>query len=460
MCIKSKKSIVIISIFFTFFLFAFSCSEKVNFPDDDKDSVVDEPKDPPKEDPEEDPKEDPEEQIKVEVGKVLPGWKEGYLDIHAINTGRGESSLLIFPDGTTMIVDVASARIGYDDPISPPPPKKPNEDAVPIEVVMNYTNHFIKDASEKLNYIMISHWHGDHMGGYSASYPMYSNFRLAGVTHLGAMIKFDKIIDRGYPNYDFPRDISNEVRMANYIKFINWAKKEYNASAEIFDVGSKDQITLQVNPSKYSNFAVRNIIGGGRAWSGQGNESRSFLPDNIKEMVTEGVEVNDNILSLGFHLKYGAFDYFSGGDLQYNGKTDNPWKDAERPVASVMNEIDVMKANHHGTNHCNGAELLSVLKPSTVIIQPWRARQPHHDTLQRMYDANGNCRVFLTNLVLTKDNELWQEVLPYKDRFNSTNGHVVVRVSPGGDRYYVYILDDTNEDYKVKNIFGPYGSKN
>ena len=38
-------------------------------------------------------------------------------------------------------------------------------------------------------------------------------------------------------------------------------------------------------------------------------------------------------------------------------------------------------------------------------------------------------------------------------------GHVVVRVSPGGDDFYVYMLDDNNFDYKIKSIHGPYQCK-
>ena len=36
------------------------------------------------------------------------------------------------------------------------------------------------------------------------------------------------------------------------------------------------------------------------------------------------------------------------------------------------------------------------------------------------------------------------------------NGHVVIRVVPGGDKFYVYMLDDTNYDYIVTSIHGPY----
>ena len=38
-------------------------------------------------------------------------WKEGYLDIHAVNTGRGESMFYVFPDGTTMLVDCAGSLL-------------------------------------------------------------------------------------------------------------------------------------------------------------------------------------------------------------------------------------------------------------------------------------------------------------------------------------------------------------
>ena len=37
--------------------------------------------------------------------KIFPAWEEGEMDIHHINTGRGEAVFCIFPDGTTMLID-------------------------------------------------------------------------------------------------------------------------------------------------------------------------------------------------------------------------------------------------------------------------------------------------------------------------------------------------------------------
>ena len=37
---------------------------------------------------------------------VYPAWEEGEMEIHHIYTGRGEANFMIFPDGTTMLIDV------------------------------------------------------------------------------------------------------------------------------------------------------------------------------------------------------------------------------------------------------------------------------------------------------------------------------------------------------------------
>jgi len=397
------------------------------------------------------------------IGKVLPNWQEGYLDIHAINTGRGESTLLIFPDGTTMLIDAAGSLISPNDAI-PPPEQKPNSNVSPGTVIANYTKHFVKTASNKLNYMMVSHFHPDHMGSYSdpdhmGSYDKVSpldpsgTFRMGGITEVGAKIAFDKIIDRGYPDYKFPVDLTGDLLIKNYIQFINWAKTAYGAQAEQLVVGKNDQIVLTQNPSKYANFEVRNICSNGVVWTGTGTESTNTLPEGSDEVVSSGGP--ENILSIGLVLSYGKFNYFTAGDIQYNGRTAHPWKDIEAPIAKVVPEVDVMKASHHGTANTNSAAIINSLKPQTVLIHPWRDVQPNPETISRFYAANSTCQIFSTNMTDANKSRLGINL----NRMKSLHGHIVVRVSPGGDEYYVYVLDDNNEDYKVTGVFGPYQSK-
>ena len=39
------------------------------------------------------------------VGDVLPPWTPRTLNIHQINTGKGDTARFIFPDGTTRLID-------------------------------------------------------------------------------------------------------------------------------------------------------------------------------------------------------------------------------------------------------------------------------------------------------------------------------------------------------------------
>ena len=54
------------------------------------------------------------------AGEVLPSWSPGELDIHHINTGKGDSIYFIFPDGTTMLADAGAT--GRKDRVTPPRP--------------------------------------------------------------------------------------------------------------------------------------------------------------------------------------------------------------------------------------------------------------------------------------------------------------------------------------------------
>lgn len=49
-----------------------------------------------------------------EMGESLPLWSPGELDIHHIDTGRGNAASLIGPDGTTLLIDCGASNDGLD----------------------------------------------------------------------------------------------------------------------------------------------------------------------------------------------------------------------------------------------------------------------------------------------------------------------------------------------------------
>ncbi len=52
-------------------------------------------------------------------GDALPAWSKGYFYIHHISTGRGNSTYLVFPDGTTMLIDAGEADPKFAEIVKP-----------------------------------------------------------------------------------------------------------------------------------------------------------------------------------------------------------------------------------------------------------------------------------------------------------------------------------------------------
>src|SRR5438552_17039814 len=74
-----------------------------------------------------------------QIGQPLTLWSPGTFDIHQINTGRGNAALLIFPDGTSMLLDAGDGG-------NPPPrgtPPKPDASRTPGEWIARYIRHML-----------------------------------------------------------------------------------------------------------------------------------------------------------------------------------------------------------------------------------------------------------------------------------------------------------------------------
>src|SRR6266496_795694 len=73
------------------------------------------------------------------VGDVLPPWTPGTMDIHQISTGRGNSSLSILPDGTTMLLDAGELTGSSPRYVSP----RPDASHTPGEWIVRYVRHML-----------------------------------------------------------------------------------------------------------------------------------------------------------------------------------------------------------------------------------------------------------------------------------------------------------------------------
>ena len=167
----------------------------------------------------------------------------------------------------------------------------------------------------------------------------------------------------------------------------------------------------------------------------------------------------ENMSSLGIRVSYGRFDYYTGGDIPGRPRPGYPaWHDVETAVARAVGAVEAAVVNHHGNRDSTNEYFVSTLRPRLWIIPVWSSDHPGHDVLDRMYSTRlyaGPRDVFATNMI-----EANKVVIgPLLDRLASSQGHVVIRVAPGGAAYQVFTLDDASESYRVKRVFGPYTSE-
>ena len=152
----------------------------------------------------------------IEVGKALPAWSEGELDIHFINTGRGECCFYIMPDGTTMIVDAGEVKATHnpqDTSVDAAVEQKPNANVRPYMVDAMYIKHFSPNGRQSIDYCAPSHFHIDHIG----SSGMATETAAAGYRKSGLLALYDELSKFLTVDYDEAGSIGKRYRRQDEI---------------------------------------------------------------------------------------------------------------------------------------------------------------------------------------------------------------------------------------------------
>ena len=387
------------------------------------------------------------------VGMTLAPWRQGQLDIHHISTGRGDSTLIVAPDGTTIMIDVGAMYANGPFNLE----LKPDETRRPGEWIARYAMRRLRDAgSSALDYLIVTHIHPDHIGDVTPSLPEASSgdYQLTGVSDVAAQLSIEMLLDRGAPDYGNV-DIRTEPFARNYVHFVD-ARLAAGGRVERLRAGADDQIRLVKDAGAFPAFAVRTLAVNGNVWTGHRNDSRRLFPSG--RALKQADIPDENAYSAAFRLTYGDFSYFTAGDLTSNTFDGAlPWRDVESRAAQVAGPVDVAVAGHHGLFDSTGADVVRALRPRIWLIDVWHVSHPSITTLERLFSQRlypGQREVFATGL--SAANGLVNERLT--KRLSSAAGHVVIRVSPGGDSYRVVVTDNSDESDRVLRVFGPYES--
>lgn len=370
-------------------------------------------------------------------GGALSVWRPGTLDIHQITTGRGNAAFLQLPDGTTLLVDSGAAPdgIAYSDP-------RPNASKRPGEWIAAYIDRVLPaGAPRRIDYALSTHIHIDHMGGFS---------------DVEKALPIGTLIDRGWPSYDYPEPIPAPL-MSVYKTFVD-AARSHGAIVERARPGRADQIILKhANPSP-TPFEIRIVAANGEAWTGSGTATEQRFPTQGPSTRPDD-RPSENDCSVALRLKYGAFDFYTGGDM--TGISDPgtaAWHDMETPIGRAIGATDVRVMNHHGSISPDNAAFLAATRSRVVVIPAWSPTHPAPDALKRALAPTaypGPRDVFVNILREPTAHTIGDRVKQLK----STHGHIVVRVDADGRHYRVVILDDEHEDARILGVHGPYEAR-
>jgi beta-lactamase superfamily II metal-dependent hydrolase len=393
-----------------------------------------------------------------QIGKPLQSWEKGQMDIYQINTGRGENYYLIYPDSTSMLIDAGDINVDqYANPQRPDSTRSAGE----------WVARFISGVNPKqsyIDYLLNSHFHSDHFGSYLVKNSVLStdkgslNYKPTGISRVGDFISIGKLVDRGYPDYNKPQDISNYQDIANYRKFVSWKVQTTSMQAEQFNIGSNSQFVLKHQPANYPTVKIQNLFANGKVWTGSGEHVIDYVAKNVNNLTQPNID--DNKLSCGLKVSYGNFNYFTGGDvlgsfLDENGVQIN----MESAIKNIVSEVDVCKANHHCFTGSMTTDFVNVVSPKIYFLLYINSKHLKTPVLSNLIanPKNGtSCLLAPTYLADAQRTSLMSET--YYNQFTET-GHIVVRVLNGGDKYLLYVLNDMDELKTVKAVYGPFTSK-
>jgi len=392
------------------------------------------------------------------VGKRLPDWQPGELDLHFIYTGCGENMFYRLPDGTSVLNDTGDFyRPKNVDEV----PLLPSPDRVGGEWVSRYIRRVYPEKA--IDYAVFSHWHADHIGhncfGREDSPDAAWRYR---TTADGRRIDGFLCVAE---DFDIRRCMVHDFELGNRGKSADAAidlmrdwlpdARRRGLKFEPFKVGALDQIALTRDPAAYKGlFSVRNLCANGVIWNGT-NGTVDFAGEHLK--ATGKKRFDQNMLSLGFVMRYGKFRYFAAGDFGYDRlkRADGREMRMDGFLGRLAGHVQVAKMSHHGCGNAISDEFAKAVQADAYVSCMWCPAQSWSATLDRIVAAgtpSGAKPLIVPQLICDRFQGKWARERGWKFQ-DAVASHVVVRVAPGGGSYCVYLLDTADEGMRVTAAF-------
>jgi beta-lactamase superfamily II metal-dependent hydrolase len=253
----------------------------------------------------------------------LPAAKT--LDIYWADVEGGAATLIVTPSGESLLVDTGN-------------PRPDDRDAKRVFEATKLA------GLSKIDYLLITHFHGDHVGGLES---------------LLKMIPIGKFLDHG-------DSVEDNAGWKNYQK-LSAGKRQSLKPGDRIPLKGVDIRVVAAHGNR-----IEKAINGGRANADACKDAQLGKPDPT-----------DNAQSAGFLLSMGKFQFLDLGDLTWN-------KEHELVCPqNLLGTIDLYQVTHHGLDQSSAPQLVWSVKPLVALMNNGPRKGGHKQVFETLKKSPG-----------------------------------------------------------------------
>lgn len=310
-----------------------------------------------------------------------------------VDLGQADAMLVLY-QGKVLLMDAGESRTP--------------DDAEKFHVIARRLEELT--GKRYVDTFVLSHYHRDHVGDDKDLTGLFGLIETDGVT-------VGTLIDRG-PDV-FGESAEKGATQKAYERSVpKWLQSGKAKAHRVVVIGDK------VDLGEGLAIDVVAANGNGRL--------EALAKDNPAEL--GGYPASENDYSVGLKFTFGDFELYAGGDLtgvtshRDFGNNREGYHDIESSTAERVGDVEVYRANHHGSAHSSNPCFMGVLSPEVSIISSGDNNYGH--PAPRAYDEMmSHGKVFITGGADVK-------VKAHVEK-SIVGGDVTVLVDADGKRYSV-----------------------